>query len=1103
MQQQRIGRRCAVPWTLAVVASVSFLVSAPAAGQRLLSLVMSDGQPIVVGAPSSLPRPEEIAVQVDLDLLRGAPARLELPTPDGRMIDAELSVFEDRGDGDLMWAGGQRGAGYETVVLTVEGGRMAGRFGEAGGAVYRIGAGATGSGRMAMLAGPGLDAPAPYCSVDGMTDALPPRPRGAGTVVRSVDIEQRVAGAQEHETLDIVVLYTADAAAFWAERGGAEASIRNAGDYLNMTLRNGGIATPGRIVHMAEAPPELNRVGRDGLGEYATELNLRTYWNGEALRLRSEHRADIVHIFSGERPQMLDACGRAYLLTRGLTAEDFGPFAYSWTTSHPSCGDDAAIFAHEIGHNLGANHDPANVQQPSVAVHPYAFGHANFDRIPNIGTVMSYLGQVEPYLSSSRITIHGRTIGIADERDNERALRETIEIGVEYSDWVPSLDGRPAQPTGLGIDVSGESLVVTWEDNAPEADGYVVSYQQEDEDEPTTVSATDRTEATIGFDWAEPGSRYFFWVYALEGEVQSLRSSFVEFIVPGAAPEAPTDVSLEAWFSSTDFLLISWTDNSENEDGFEIRVFAGEDGVARGTLPADSTGALATDLTPGVEYSARIYAFNDGGYSEPAESEAAAALPPSPGPVAVSGLVATATGPTSVRLEWTDNADDEEVYIASAFVPGWYSSFAAVADAESFDMEGLARGGRYVFTVTPYNNDDGFGRGVSTGLTLGSLDAGPDAPTNLRWDVTREGALLAWDDNASSAAGFELQSRFPVPFERFPWSRVALLPAGATSSEVDRRQTLEYRVFAYDERGFSRSSNRLSWRPFERGALTAVPFGASGVELLWTDAWADTESDVLVVEARNPASYGWVELESIQAADGRRVLDALDADTPYTFRLRRDGEDGAFEYSDEASMTTGGHAGVCRDGEAYLCLQNGRFELQAHWSNPDVAGDYGGGSAAPVEISDESGLFWFFEPENIELVVKVLDGAGINGNYWVFFGALSDVEYWLTVTDTVSLERRTYHNQPKQVCGQKDLAAFRSAAAATAGSGLLSAGDLLEAGSAGTGIGPPGFEFRRAAGGTSRADERSRCERRRRRLRTGRGSAVPARRRLLRRGRLR
>ena len=43
-------------------------------------------------------------------------------------------------------------------------------------------------------------------------------------------------------------------------------------------------------------------------------------------------------------------------------------------------------------------------------------------------------------------------------------------------------------------------------------------------------------------------------------------------------------------------------------------------------------------------------------------------------------------------------------------------------------------------------------------------------------------------------------------------------------------------------------------------------------------------------------------------------------------------------------------------------------------------------------------------PENTELVVKALDGGGFNGHLWVFYGALTDLEYWITVTDTLTGE---------------------------------------------------------------------------------------------------
>lgn len=205
------------------------------------------------------------------------------------------------------------------------------------------------------------------------------------------------------------------------------------------------------------------------------------------------------------------------------------------------------------------------------------------------------------------------------------------------------------------------------------------------------------------------------------------------------------------------------------------------------------------------------------------------------------------------------------------------------------------------------------------------------------------------------------------------------------------------------------------------GDVAAEPVGDSGVIVFWRGRWADAERGLLHVEARSQTA-GWAQVTTASAGDGRVRIDGLRSETPYTFRLRAQGRQG-LEYSEEASATTGGYSGPCRAGDSFLCLRR-RFEVQVHWADPDVAGRFGSGGAIPVTISDDAGLFWFLEPANLELVVKVLDGRVLNGHYWVFYGALSDVEYWVTVRDTVGGLNRTYHNPPKQVSGKRDLEAF-------------------------------------------------------------------------------
>ena len=66
----------------------------------------------------------------------------------------------------------------------------------------------------------------------------------------------------------------------------------------------------------------------------------------------------------------------------------------------------------------------------------------------------------------------------------------------------------------------------------------------------------------------------------------------------------------------------------------------------------------------------------------------------------------------------------------------------------------------------------------------------------------------------------------------------------------------------------------------------------------------------------------------------------------------------------------------------------------------------------------------YFGDQNLELMVKVLDGTSINLRYWLYAGALSNVEYTLMVTDTLTGVERTYHNPAGQFASLADVTAF-------------------------------------------------------------------------------
>ena len=137
-------------------------------------------------------------------------------------------------------------------------------------------------------------------------------------------------------------------------------------------------------------------------------------------------------------------------------------------------------------------------------------------------------------------------------------------------------------------------------------------------------------------------------------------------------------------------------------------------------------------------------------------------------------------------------------------------------------------------------------------------------------------------------------------------------------------------------------------------------------------------------------------------------------------------------------------------GANILCLNNARFAVTVEWK--DFSGNTGSGKAIP--LTGDTGYFWFFTNANVELVVKVLDAAAINGHFWVFYGALSNVEYTITVADTVTSERRTYSNSSGEFGSAGDTLAFVSSVASPPAAASDLTGGSSERGSSTAGINP-------------------------------------------------
>jgi hypothetical protein len=95
----------------------------------------------------------------------------------------------------------------------------------------------------------------------------------------------------------------------------------------------------------------------------------------------------------------------------------------------------------------------------------------------------------------------------------------------------------------------------------------------------------------------------------------------------------------------------------------------------------------------------------------------------------------------------------------------------------------------------------------------------------------------------------------------------------------------------------------------------------------------------------------------------------------------------------------------CAPGSNTICLNGGRFQVRATWLSATASG-----TGTPVQLTDTTGHFWFFSPDNVEVFVKVVRGCAFNSRFWVFAGGMTNVQVTLTVTDTQTGEVKTYVN---------------------------------------------------------------------------------------------
>ncbi len=230
-------------------------------------------------------------------------------------------------------------------------------------------------------------------------------------------------------------------------------------------------------------------------------------------------------------------------------------------------------------------------------------------------------------------------------------------------DTLPAPPPPPNPPENLrAISVTTNRVDLQWDDKSDNEEGFILERRREGGNYAELASLPANTnyfaDTTV-----EEGTRYYYRVKAFGVGGNSEYSSELVIDVPlppPPPPHAPSNLSIMD--ITSDRVILSWDDNSDNEEGFRIeRKKSGESFSQIGETSRDRI--LYTDATvePQTTYTYRVYAYNRGGESGYSNEVSGTTPAPPPGPPrAPASLTATAISGYEVQLQWQDQSTNED-----------------------------------------------------------------------------------------------------------------------------------------------------------------------------------------------------------------------------------------------------------------------------------------------------------------------------------------------------------------------------------------------------------------------------------------------------------
>ena len=269
--------------------------------------------------------------------------------------------------------------------------------------------------------------------------------------------------------------------------------------------------------------------------------------------------------------------------------------------------------------------------------------------------------------------------------------------------WGASTD-PPAAPDGLALEADHQTreISLSWQDNSDNENGFYI-WRKSASQTWAEVSAPIAQVAYNSSSYTDTGLIPGDWVYFVQAfNAYGTADSADQTITLLAIPDAPSDLSATA-DSQARQILLTWQDNSDNENGFIIEVRTGETWEEIITTAPDTTSYLHEALSDGT-YTYRVSA-SAGGIGQSLPSEPTTAVISNTVPASPSGLTAQLNG-ADVQLSWQDNSDNESQFTLYQAVDQEAFEPTAVLNANvtTHTLQNLSPYHDYTYRITADNS---------------------------------------------------------------------------------------------------------------------------------------------------------------------------------------------------------------------------------------------------------------------------------------------------------------------------------------------------------------------------------------------------------------